>query len=166
MAMDLLVDERVVCVENVPPALVTHRGGLYSTVVDYLRFTRMILGRGVLDDTRVLAPESIALMAQNHIGELTVPGWRSFNPLFTNDVEFYPGEPTGFGLTFLVNTHTTAEGRSPGSISWSGAANTYYWIDPTAEVTGVFATQVLPYYDERSLAAFAAFERALYDPNP
>src|SRR5689334_17387044 len=34
-------------------------GGLYSTVSDYLRFTRMIMNNGALDGTRVLAPQKI-----------------------------------------------------------------------------------------------------------
>ena len=146
------------------PEMLLGGGGLYSTVVDYLRFTRMLLGGGELDGVRMLTPESIALMGQNHIGELRATGWRTYNHAMTNDVEFYPsGESTAFGLTFLVNTHTTADGRSPGSLFWAGLPNAYYWIDPTAGVTGVFATQVLPFFDERSLDAFSSFERAVYD---
>jgi hypothetical protein len=30
------------------------------------------------------------------------------------------------------------------------------------KVTGVWATQLLPFYDPRAVAAFAAFERAVY----
>lgn len=146
------------------PEMLLGGAGLYSTVVDYLRFTRMLLGGGELDGTRVLTPETVALMGQNHIGELSASGWRTYNPAMTNDVELYPGgESSAFGLTFLVNTRTTAEGRSPNSLFWAGLANPYYWVDPSAGVTGVFATQVLPFFDERSLAAFSSFERAVYD---
>jgi len=145
------------------PEMLMGGAGLYSTVVDYLRFARMILGGGSLDGARVLAPETVELMARNHLGDLTAPGWRSFRPVYSNDVELFPGHRTGWGLTFLVNTHTTPEGRSPGSLAWAGLANSYYWIDPRSGVTGVFATQVLPFFDEVALGAFSAFERAVYD---
>ena len=34
---------------------------------------------------------------------------------------------------------------SAGSYGWSGAANTYFWVDPTEELTVIFLTQLLPY---------------------
>ena len=52
--------------------------------------------------------------------------------------------------------------RSAGSLTWGGLANSYYWIDPVKKVTGVWATQLLPFYDARAVAAFEDFERAIY----
>lgn len=145
------------------PEMLMAGGGLYSTVVDYLRFARMILDEGTLDGVRVLAPETVATMRADHLDELNAGGWTSCNATMSNDVALFPGERAGWGLTFLVNDHRTSEGRSPGSLAWAGLANTYYWIDPAAGVTGVFVTQVLPFFDEAALSAFAAFERAVYD---
>lgn len=145
------------------PEMLLGGGGLYSTVIDYLRFTRMILGGGQLDGVRVLADDTVRAMATNQLAHLPTAGWRSFNPMLTNDVDVFPGEPAGWALSFLVNHHTTTEGRSAGSLMWGGLANTYYWIDLAAGVTGVFATQVLPFFDAPARAAFAAFERAVYD---
>jgi CubicO group peptidase (beta-lactamase class C family) len=65
-------------------------------------------------------------------------------------------------LSFLINTAQTPEGRSPGSLAWAGLANTYYWIDPARDVTGVILMQVLPFADPKCLAAFAAFEAGVY----
>ena len=45
-------------------------GGLQGTMGDYGRFIRMILNDGELDGVRVLAPETVALMATNQIGDL------------------------------------------------------------------------------------------------
>ena len=144
------------------PEMMMGGGGLYSTVTDYLRFARMMLGRGTLDGARVLAPETVAAMGENQLGELHAHGWRSQIPVYTNDVALWPGERAGWGLTFLINRHRTAEGRSPGSLAWAGLANSYYWIDASAGVAGVFATQVLPFWDAGALAAFSAFEREVY----
>jgi CubicO group peptidase (beta-lactamase class C family) len=63
-----------------------------------------------------------------------------------------------WGLSFLINTARTPEGRSPGSLAWAGLANTYYWIDPSRDVTGVILMQVLPFVDKKCLEAFAGFE--------
>src|SRR5260370_33672340 len=80
----------------------------------------------------------------------------------TNDVDLYPGMVKKWGLSFLINTARTPEGRSPGSLAWAGLANTYYWIDPSRDVTGVILMQVLPFADKKCLEAFAGFESGVY----
>jgi len=35
------------------------------------------------------------------------------------------------GLSFLINTKQGPSGRSAGSLTWAGLANTYFWLDPT-----------------------------------
>ena len=47
-------------------------GGLYGTAPDYLKFTQMILNRAAATAISVLKPETVALMGQNHIGELNI----------------------------------------------------------------------------------------------
>ena len=54
-----------------------------------------------------------------------------------------------WGLSFLINTAKTPEGRSPGSLAWAGLANTYFWIDPSRNVTGVILMQLLPFADKQ-----------------
>ena len=62
----------------------------------------------------------------------------------------------------MINPAAFPGRRSAGSLAWGGLANSYYWIDPASGVTGVWATQLLPFYDARAVAAFEAFERAVY----
>jgi CubicO group peptidase (beta-lactamase class C family) len=137
-------------------------GGLYSTVPDYLQFLQMILHRGSFNGARILAPETIALMSSNHIGALDVAPLRSANAMLSNDCNFFPGMAQKWGLSFLINTQPTAEGRAAGSLSWAGLANSYFWIDPVQRVAGVLATQVLPFFDADSVGLFRQFERAAY----
>ena len=47
-------------------------GGLYGTAGDYIRFTQMILNKGNGNGNQVLKPETVAMMGQNHIGELNM----------------------------------------------------------------------------------------------
>ncbi len=135
-------------------------GGLYSTVGDYLRFARMILGGGELDGVRVLQPETVRVMSRNAMGDLVCTRMVSSVPAATNTVEFVAGMK--WGLSFMINPEPLPTGRSAGSLAWAGLANSYYWIDPVKQVAGVFATQLLPFNDEKAVGAFAGFEAAVY----
>jgi methyl acetate hydrolase len=137
-------------------------GGLYGTAGDYIKFTQMILNKGRGNGNQVLQPETVAMMGQNHIGELNMTRMTSAVASATNDVDLYPDMVKKWGLGFLINTARTPEGRSPGSLAWAGLANTYYWIDPSRDVTGVILMQVLPFADKKCLEAFAGFERGVY----
>lgn len=137
-------------------------GGLYGTAADYLAFTRMILNKGKANGHQVLKPDTVATMSQNQMGDLVVTRMTSKVAFATNDVDLYPGMVKKWGLSFLINTETTPEGRSPGSLAWAGLANTYYWIDPARDVSGVILMQVLPFADAKCLDAFSAFERGIY----
>jgi methyl acetate hydrolase len=137
-------------------------GGLYGTAGDYIKFTQMILNKGRGNGHQLLKPETVALMGQNHIGELNITKLTSAVAFATNDVDLYPDMVKKWGLSFLINTARTPEGRSPGSLAWAGLANTYYWIDPARDITGVILMQALPFADGKCLEAFAGFERGVY----
>ncbi len=138
-------------------------GGLYSTGRDYLRFMQMILNKGRGNGNQLLKPETVALMSQNNMGDLNVTKMVSAAPPLTNDVDLYPDMVKKWGLSFLINTVATTEGRSAGSLAWAGLANTYFWIDPARDVAGVILMQLLPFADTKCLAAFAGFERGVYE---
>jgi CubicO group peptidase (beta-lactamase class C family) len=137
-------------------------GGLYGTAGDYIKFTQMILNKGKGNGNQVLKAETVATMGQNHIGELNMTKMVSALPDFTNDVDLYPDMVKKWGLSFLINTAKTPEGRSAGSLAWAGLANTYFWIDPSRDVAGVILMQLLPFADRKALEAFAGFERGVY----
>jgi CubicO group peptidase (beta-lactamase class C family) len=137
-------------------------GGLFGTGRDYVRFLRMMLGGGALDGNRVLRPETVAAMMRSQIGDIVVERMATNAPDYSQDVDLCPGQTQKWGLSFLINTETTAEGRSPGSLSWAGLCNTHYWIDPARDVCGVVMMQILPFCDDGAMRAYRAFERGLY----
>jgi methyl acetate hydrolase len=137
-------------------------GGLYGTAGDYIKFCQMILNKGKGNGNQVLKPETIALMSRNHIGELVMTKMTSVAAIYTNDVDLYPDIVKKWGLSFMINTAMTPEGRSAGSLAWAGLANTYFWIDPDRDVAGVILMQLLPFADKKCLEAFAGFERGIY----
>ena len=98
-------------------------GGLVMPTESYVRFCQMILNGGTLDGTRVLEPETVALMTTD---QLPAGIWPN----------------SGFGLGFAVVTEDG--GATPrGSYSWGGAAGTFFWIDPGNQLVAVFMPQYI-----------------------
>jgi methyl acetate hydrolase len=139
------------------PELHMGGGGLYSTMSDYLKFTQALLMGG----GPILKPETVKLMGQNHMAEgVLCRPLESQLPNLSTDMDFVDGMK--WGLSFMINSKAFPGRRSANSLTWGGLANSYYWIDPAKKVTGVWATQLLPFYDPRAIGAFEAFERAVY----
>lgn len=86
------------------------------------RFVQMLLNRGELDGTRILARKTVDLMTSNHIGEAAgIKPW----------VYYFPGAGFGFGLGVAVRTEPGVS-HWPGSIGeyeWSGGSGTYFLVD-------------------------------------
>lgn len=136
-------------------------GGLASTASDYGRFVRMLLNGGMLDGVRVLKAETVALMGQNHIGAIPLPALKSALPR-SADFTFIADGRDKWGLGFLITVDQVAGKRSPGSLSWGGINNTFFWIDPARGIAGVIMMQYLPFADAKALAVYDIFERGSY----
>jgi methyl acetate hydrolase len=122
---------------------------------------RMLLNGGELDRARGLKTETVTLMSQNHIGILSVPALKSALPR-SADFSFIADGRDKWGLGFLITADQVPGKRSPGSLSWGGIRNTYFWIDPNRGIAGVILMQYLPFADVKALAVYDAFERGAY----
>ncbi len=140
-------------------------GGIYSTAPDYLTLVRMLLNDGSLNGTRILRPDTVALMSRNQIGDIEAGRLKTTIPTLSNDVDFFPGMHVRWGLGHMITMSPGPDGRSAGSLTWGGLFNSYYWIDPTKRVAAVFMTQVLPFADHKALRVYHAFERGVYHAN-
>ena len=136
-------------------------GGLASTADDYGRFMRMILNGGELDGARVLKAETVKLMEQNQIGAVSVTALKSAMPR-SADFTFIADGRDKWGLGFLITVDQLPGMRSPGSLSWGGINNTFFWIDPARGIAGTIMMQYLPFADAKALAAYRDFERGAY----
>ena len=105
-------------------------GGLVSTASDYGRFCQMILNGGKLGKVRLLKPETIALMGEDVIPQGVQPSNSLVGGMGTTAFGFGPG--VGFGLDFMVIKDPKAAHLpvGKGTLSWGGAAGTWFWIDP------------------------------------
>lgn len=137
-------------------------GGLASTARDYVRFLQMLLNGGELNGKRVLKRESVALMAQNHLGPVGVRAVKSTTPAVSADFNFVDDGKDKWGLAGQITTARVAGKRSPGSVSWGGINNTFFWYDPTKGIAGVIMMQFLPFADAKALTAYDTFERGVY----
>ena len=136
-------------------------GGLASTAEDYGRFMRMFLNGGALDGVRVLKAETVELMSQNQIGAVSVPALKTALPR-SADFTFIADGRDKWGLGFLITVDQDPGKRSPGSLSWGGINNTYFWIDPARGIGGTIMMQYLPFADAKALAVYDTFERGAY----
>jgi methyl acetate hydrolase len=137
-------------------------GGLHSTARDFLTFLEMLLHGGTLHGTRILRPETVALMNNNHVGDLPSGVLRSIAPERANDLDLFPGAPVRWGLGYMLNMTPGPNGRSAGTVSWAGIFNSYFWLDPERRVAGVILTQMLPFADPAMLRLLGEFERGVY----
>ena len=97
------------------PTLFLGGHGLFSTIGDYERFCRMILNRGELDGVRVLKPETVDLIFQNHLKHPTMK----------------------YGLGGIVN--------GEGGYGWGGADGTQFVIDRKHNFFALFMVQTQGY---------------------
>lgn len=112
--------------------------GLTASLDDYMRFARMLLGKGTLDGITLLKPETVSLMTTNHLPDSVTE--RSWLPS--------KGQ-VGFGIDFAVRVNppaTEAENNGVvGEFFWDGAASTLFWVDPKNELAAVLFVQLFPY---------------------
>lgn len=137
-------------------------GGLYSTAADYLRFARALLEEGQLDGRRILRAETVAMMAQNQLGDLKLSPVVTQNPQLVAPDAVLPGGLDAFGLGFALNRAPHDSGRGAGTMSWMGVFNTFFWVDREKDICAVLLTQMLPFGDRGATALVEEFGRAMY----
>ena len=114
-------------------------GGLVSTAQDYLRFAQMLLNGGELDGVRILAPSTVQLMTANHLTPNLMTGEFRIGPEVIR-----PGMGWGYDCAVFSDPLQADEIVGKGTFFWIGAADTWFWVDPSNDVIFVGMTQHLP----------------------
>jgi CubicO group peptidase (beta-lactamase class C family) len=142
---------------NLQPSPLTPGGwGLVSTLDDYMRFARMLLGGGELDGVRILETETVELMATDSL------------PDSVADRSWLPNKgQVGFGIDFAVRVAPPAnDAEASGAVGeyfWDGLANTLFWVDPENDITAVLFNQYIPWGQTEIQKDF---RDAIYRNNP
>ncbi len=118
------------------PSLPSGGGGMVSTAEDYLRFAQMLLNGGELDGVRILAPATVALMTTNHLPPSLMTGEFSIGPAIIR-----PGMGWGYDCAVYTDPLEADEVVGKGTFFWLGAADTWFWVDPTNDLIFVGMTQ-------------------------
>jgi CubicO group peptidase (beta-lactamase class C family) len=145
-------DPAAIAYNREPRTLTPGGWGLVSTLDDYMRFARMLLGGGALDGVRILQPETVRLMATNAL------------PATLKDSSWLPSKgQMGFGIDFAtrIASPATADENSGeiGEFFWDGRASTLFWVDPENDIAAVLLTQMMPF---NTLPVHKEFRDAVY----
>ena len=114
-----------------PPKFESGGGGLMATLADYTRFAAMLSSGGALDGVRILAPQTVAFMASDHLNA----------NVNRNHYLLWPGH--GFGLGFAVRTKPglAPTAGSVGEYFWGGMMGTTFWISPHDSLFAILMVQ-------------------------
>jgi CubicO group peptidase (beta-lactamase class C family) len=107
------------------PKLASGGAGLFSTLGDYARFAQMLLGKGALNEARVISAEAAELMMCNHLpATITAAG------VLAGAQKIGPGRGYGFNGAVIYDPALTGSPVGRGSYQWDGASGVWFWIDP------------------------------------
>ena len=111
--------------------------GLSSTAVDYSNFLQLFLNNGVYNGSKIVNKETIELIHENQISHLS------------NNL------PVGlvFGILNKKN-HYLGENGNNGTFTWGGYFNTFFFLDPKENLTGILLKQTRPYDENDSKYIF------------
>ncbi|MBB6064064.1 serine hydrolase domain-containing protein [Pseudoxanthomonas broegbernensis] len=110
-------------------------GGLYSTAHDYLAFARMLLAGGRHGDRQYLPRPLAEAMFRDQLAAMG---------LDRPHVDAGAGRGFGLGVSVLLDPPAMGRLGAPGQVGWSGAASTYFVIDPVRGRIGLLLLQHLP----------------------
>lgn len=134
--------------------------GVYGTVTGFLKVLRSLLR----NDGVLLRPETVGMMFEPQLdGECRV----ALQEYLRGPWGFYVvGEVTpelevSWGLGGMLHLQDDVGRRRRGTLRWGGICNTFWSIDPAADLALVFATQVIPPGDKLAEEMISAVEHGV-----
>jgi len=117
------------------PALESGGAGLVSTVDDYMRFTQMLMNKGMLDGVRILSPKTVEYFTSPQI-----------LPHHITEMESrWPGILNGFSYGNFMRIRNCGERGvvigSKGEYGWDGALGVYCLNSPKDDLSIVYMIQ-------------------------
>lgn len=106
--------------------------GLVSTMEDYSRFARMLLGGGVYEGVRILGEKTVEFMRQDRL-----------SPRQKGALNWDSNLGCGYGCLMRVLTDQGEAGTiaSPGEYGWDGWTGNYMTIDPADDMVMLYFIQ-------------------------
>ncbi len=114
------------------PAFESGGAGLVSTIDDYARFVRMMLGKGTVDGVRILGRKTVEWMTQNHLDE---------NQIKTLDWEALKGYGYGNLMRVMIDEERAEMIGTNGEYGWDGWLGSYVCMDPKEDLAIIYVIQ-------------------------
>ncbi|MGF6880949.1 CubicO group peptidase (beta-lactamase class C family) [Nocardia sp. GAS34] len=118
------------------PLFASGGAGLVSTVEDYARFARMLLGHGEFDGARILSRGTVEAMSSDYL-TLEQHAAPPFNPPLGQTM----WDEQGFGYGVQVRTRQPGGGPAVGTVSWPGGLGTSWIADPVNDLVALLFVQ-------------------------
>lgn len=161
------------------PQICLGGAGMRGSPRSYMRILRALLRRGELDGARILSPESVDIFTSPLIENEDV--LKSVQTGLRYHMDPYSRHPQSGWVEGELSTetrknwggggayyHDTLEsGRQGGSMTWSGAANLYWVLDPKSDKCFIIWCNTIcrpemPSFDANVYTMWREVERALY----
>jgi len=111
-------------------------GGLISSVNDYAKFANTLCNGGTSENSyRLLGKATVELMRTNQLDKKRKCDY---------NWESHAGYGYGLGVRTLMDRAAGGSNSCIGEFGWAGMLGTYVSMDPTAELTYVYAQQLMP----------------------
>jgi CubicO group peptidase (beta-lactamase class C family) len=107
---------------------------LSGSTGDYLRFAQMLLNKGELDGVRILGRKTVELMSTNWLPD-NIASISANGPHASG---------WGLGVSVIIDEQAYGHMGSKGAWGWSGAASTFFTVDPQEDMTYVIMAQKMP----------------------
>ncbi len=119
-----------------PPAFCGGGGGLISTADDYLKFARMMLGKGEVEGVRLLEAETVDLMTANRLTD-------EQRAIPFMGIPFWTGQGFGLGVSVILDAAAQAwmGVGTNGAFGWPGAFGTWWRADPAENMVMLYLVQ-------------------------
>ena len=130
--------------------------GLYSSLSDYASFVKMLLEGKAPSGEVILSHEMLKMMHPNRIPQNELPLRISYLPL------------SGYGWNLIgrvmLDPSIAIAPTNFDEFGWAGAANTFFWVDPKEQLTGIIMSQFIgsgvPLIEDMRTAVHEALEQS------
>ena len=117
---------------KIPPAFESGGAGLVSTLEDYSKFVKMLVGRGSFNGVRILGRKTVELMASDCLTEIQRA---------SIDWDSMLGQGYGNFMRVLRSPSAAGFNGTKGEYGWDGMLGCYFSIDPKEELAFMYFVQ-------------------------
>lgn len=148
-----------------PETVYKGASGLFGSPSDYLKFLNCMLNYGKYEGGQLLKSETVQLMFKDNLPkEIIIPTIEQFD---NGGIIGYAGgqfdlmnnDRWGFGWYIESDENDI---RPVNSVYWSGAANSYYTLDPQNKIAIVYFSNYFPANDKEGYDFYKLYEKEIF----